>query len=86
MLVRKNVPWLEPPARHFTAHGYSELIASNLEYVICGKTVEVSIPKSIPFEEREIIINRLLKIGFDGIVSFETSHGEQIVKIKIVVE
>ena len=86
MNVRPGVPWVDPPFRYFSGHGYSELLASGLKYKINGKQVDVSIPMSILLEEREEIISRLKQIGFDGLVKLEKVYNKETNCIEITIE
>lgn len=87
MHVRPGVPYVEAPDLCFTGNGYSELLASGFKFEIKGKRVDISIPKSIPFTERQIWLERFKQIGFDGVEQFDTAVGKtgDSVEVTIVV-
>ena len=87
MQARPGVPWIDSPVPYFSSHGYSELMASGLEYEITGKRIKVSIPKTVPKEEQQMILERLKQIGADGLIKFEmVVQQTQDVELIIVVE
>jgi hypothetical protein len=76
MNVRPGVPYVQSPNRSFTSNGYSELLASGFEYKIEDRKVDIAIPKSIPFDQRQMWIERFKTLGFDSISNFTTVNNE----------
>lgn len=84
MHVRLGVPWVDAPARHFTGHGYSELLASGFKFTIAGKRVDITMPAHL--KDRKDWLERFQQLGFDGLTNFETALNKERNTLEVTVE